>query len=405
MNMCDMAIIGAGPYGLAATAHLRAAGVDVRVFGQTMSSWELNMPVGMRLRSPWRASSIADPHHALTLDCYQATRSERLPRPVPLESFIDYGRWVQRQVAPDLDPRRVTRLQRSTLGFQLQLGDGDVVQARRVGVAVGITRFGWRPPHFAGLPSDLASHASQHTDLARFAGRRVLVVGGGQSALESAALLHEAGADVEVVARAPQIRWLRRIDQRTSMLDRQLDRCLRAPSEVGPYGLSWIVEFPDLFRRLPWAVQQRVARVSILPAGAGWLVPRLDRVPITTGRSVLSAAASGACVRLTLSDGSERRVEHVLLATGYRLDVRQYPFLAPDLVGSLRQVGGYPRLTDGLESSVPGLHFLGAIAAGTFGPLMRFVAGTKYAAPALTHRLRGQRVARVPGEQACPSVV
>ena len=405
MNMCDMAIIGAGPYGLAATAHLRAAGVDVRVFGETMSSWERNMPVGMRLRSPWRASSIADPHRALTLDCYEAGCSGRLPRPVPLESFVAYGRWVQRRVAPDLDPRSVTRLQRSTVGFQLELSDGEVVQARRVGVAVGITRFAWRPPQFDGLPPDLVAHASQHIDLARFAGRRVLVVGGGQSALESAALLHEVGADVEVVARAPHIRWLRGIDQRTSLLDRQLDRCLRAPSEVGPYGLSWIVEFPGLFRRLPRTVQQRIARVSILPAGAGWLVPRLERVPITNGRTILSATVSGASVRLALSDGTERWVEHVLLGTGYRLDVAQYPFLAPDLVGSLRRVGGYPRLSDGLESSVPGLHFMGAIAAGAFGPLMRFVAGTKYAAPALTQRLRGQRVALVPEEQACPSVV
>src|ERR1700737_1661972 len=137
MSMCDMAIIGAGPYGLAATAHLRAVGVDVRVFGQTMSSWQRNMPVGMRLRSPWRASSISDPHQALTLDCYEATCARPLPRPVPLDSFVEYGRWVQRQVAPDLDPRGVTRLQRSTLGFQLVLGDGEVVQARQVGVAVG----------------------------------------------------------------------------------------------------------------------------------------------------------------------------------------------------------------------------------------------------------------------------
>ncbi|MDQ6670663.1 MAG: FAD-dependent oxidoreductase [Chloroflexota bacterium] len=399
----DNVIIGAGPYGLAATAHLRAAGVQVRVFGQAMSSWERYMPVGMWLRSAWRASNIADPHHALTLDRYQAECGTRLRRPVPVESFIDYGRWVQRQIAPDLDQRSVTRLQRSAVGFQLVLEDGETVDAQRVVVAAGIAPFAWRPPHLAWLPPWLVSHASDHPDLGQFGGRRVLVLGGGQSALESAALLHEAGAQVEVVTRASRIRWLRGSDQARSLVDRQLDRWLRAPSEVGPYGLSWVVELPDLFRRLPRHVQQRIARVSILPAGAAWLIRRLVGVPITTGRTILSAAPDGGRLLLTLSDGSERCVDHLLLGTGYSVDVGRYPFLAPELTRSLRRVGGYPQLADGLESSVPGLHFLGAAAAGTFGPLMRFVAGTKYAAPALTRRLASERVAPAWEERLCSS--
>jgi hypothetical protein len=59
------------------------------------------------------------------------------------------------------------------------------------------------------------------------------------------------------------------------------------------------------------------------------------------------------------------------------------------LVRSLRLVDGYPVLTAGFEASLPGLHFVGASAARSFGPLMRFVAGTGYAARALTRGIVG----------------
>ena len=162
------------------------------------------------------------------------------------------------------------------------------------------------------------------------------------------------------------------------------------PSDVGPPGLNWIVDTPDLFRRLPSAIHSRIARRAIRPAGAGWLRPRMNGVRITTGRVINSANLVGQRVQLKLDDGTERCVEHVLLATGYHVDISRCAFLAPHLLRSLRLVDGYPELSAGFEASLPGLHFLGASAAGTFGPLMRFVAGTKYAASALTHSILGQ---------------
>ena len=98
---CDVAIIGAGPYGLAAAAHLHAAnGLDIRVFGDPMSFWHEQMPRGMVLRSPYVASNIADPERELTLDGYQELTKQQLPRPVALEQFVDYGRWFQDQALP-----------------------------------------------------------------------------------------------------------------------------------------------------------------------------------------------------------------------------------------------------------------------------------------------------------------
>ncbi len=203
----DVVIIGAGPYGLSAAAHLKAlGGLTVRVFGETMEFWRQNMPAGMFLRSPWSATHIADPNGTLSLDAYTAARKKQLSKPIPLDDFIDYGEWFQGQAAPDLDRRKIRKVESEPKGFRLTTSDGEVINTKRVVVATGIAPFAWRPPEFEGLPKSLVSHACDHSDLSRFKGKHVAVVGAGQSALESAALLHEAGADVEIIIRNPQIR-------------------------------------------------------------------------------------------------------------------------------------------------------------------------------------------------------
>jgi FAD-dependent urate hydroxylase len=400
---CQVAIVGAGPYGLAAAAHLHSANVDVHVFGEAMEFWERQMPAGMLLRSYWEGSHISDPGGDFTLDRYQQAQGAQLPRPVRREDFISYGRWFQRQAVPDLDGRRVARIEGSSKCFRIMLEDGESVRAQRVVIATGIASFASRPCQFDSLPPTLASHSSQHCDFGRFEGQRVVVVGGGQSALESAALLHEWGAAVEVVVRAPRLHWLRYGTPLHTWLHAQanpLRRILYPPSDIGPPGLNWIVDTPAFFKRLPLAVRTRFERRAIRPAGAGWLPPRMNGVRITTGRVIISADAVGQEVRLKLDDGSERCVNHALLATGYRVDISRCAFLAPDLLRSLRLADGYPELTADFEASLPGLHFLGASAAGTFGPLMRFVAGTKYAASALTRCILGRATSPAKGEVA-----
>jgi len=166
-----------------------------------------------------------------------------------------------------------------------------------------------------------------------------------------------------------------------------------APAEVGPAGLSRLVALPGWYRRLPRSLQDRFAARSLRPAGAAWLIPRLRDVPIKGGVVVTGAKRMDGVVRLTLSDGSERCVDHVLLATGFRVDIGRYAFLPENLLRAVNRVDGYPRLSHGFESTLPGLYFLGAPAAWSFGPLMRFVAGTAWAAQALARGI--ERRARV----------
>lgn len=393
MTTTDVTILGAGPYGLAAAAHLRRIkGLDVRVFGEPMSFWERHMPTGMILRSNWTATHIADPDRSLTLEAYRAASGNHLSAPVPLDRFVQYGQWYQRQAVPDLDRRSIVRIESSPNGFRVTLEDGEVVNSRRVVIAGGIGSFAWRPPEFASLPSSLVSHASEHRDLGRFSGQRVLVVGSGQSALESAALLHESGANVEVVGRSHRIHWLQ--GWASMALHHRLGSAIRstlyAPTDVGPAVISQLMARPDLLRRLPRAVQTKLRKRSVRPAGARWLVQRLQEVPIRLGRAVTSVALVGDQVKVRTDDGSERTVDHVLLGTGYRVDISKYKFLAPELLQSIRALNGYPVLQDGLETSVEGLHILGAPAAWSFGPLMQFVSGTHYASRSLARRIAGR---------------
>jgi hypothetical protein len=380
----DVAVIGAGPYGLAAAAHLRRAGVDVRVLGQPMSFWQ-SMPAGLLLRSNWTATCIAEHQGELSLDSFCAATRARFDRPVPLDRFIDYGMWVQQQVAPDVDRRLVQLLEAGPGGFRLTLAGGAVLSARRVVVAAGIEPFARRPAVAAGLPSGLASHTGDHRDLRRFRGARVLVVGGGQSALEYAALLHESGAHAEVAVRREQLHWLHG-GKYQRMLGRYA-RLVYAPTDVGPLGLSRLVAVPDLFRRLPRGAQDPLAHRSIRPAGAAWLPPRLADVPIRLGRTVAAAAPRDGQLHLTFADGDTQTVDHLLFGTGYQVDIARYPFLAATLTARIRRAGGYPVLGPGMESSVPGLHFVGAPAAWSFGPIMRFVSGGWYSGRALARTI------------------
>jgi predicted ATP-grasp superfamily ATP-dependent carboligase len=378
----EVAVIGAGPYGLATAAHLRHAGVPVRKFGGVLEFWREQMPEGMRLRSRKRSTHISDPERKLTIDDYVAATGRTVTTPsLMLDEFLDYGAWFQQQAVPDVDPRKVRVLDRHDGAFRLELEDGERVTVDRVVVAAGLFPFGRRPEPFRSLPPALVSHSADVRDLSRFAERKVLVVGGGQSALESAALLHEAGSEVDVLVREPFVRWLSEGAWRHRV--QPVKGLLYAPPDVGPALVSHLVARPGLYRRMSRERQDALAIRSVRPAGAGWLRPRLAEVRIRPGVEVAETRRHGDDVRLRLGDGGEQTVDHVLLATGYRVDLSNYRFLPPGLTGAIACVGGYPVLSDAFETSVPGLHVLGAPAAWSFGPLMRFVAGSGFAARSL----------------------
>jgi len=376
------AVIGAGPYGLSVAAHLLARDVPTQVFGEPLESWQA-MPARMELKSVWSASSLSDPDGAYSLDRFCRATGSTPTEPIPLAFFIRYAEWFQEHAVPKVE--RVTvdcvRLERG--GFQLALSDGRRVGAARVVVAVGVRQFAFVPEFARGLPEQLASHSGEHVDFSRFRGCRVAVVGAGQSALESAAILNDEGAHVEVIARGP-IHWINRTLYHRGGLMRTL---LYPPTDVGPPGLNWLCGAPLFMRRLPVGVRTRIETRAVRPAGAGWLRPRVEgKVPLTAFTEVLEATPGAGGLRLRLSDGTSREVDHLLLGTGYRPDVGRLEFVDPSVGEKLHRRDGFPLLDEWFESSVPGLHFVGGLAGRTFGPICRFVAGAHISAQRVARR-------------------
>lgn len=385
---CQIAIIGAGPYGLAAAAHLRSAGVRALVFGETMSFWRKHMPKGMLMRSPWRGNHIADPERRLTLDEFARQTGARATDPMPLETFVRYGEWVQRQAAPDLVTRKVASLAPSGAGFCLTLEDGEIIHSGRVVVATGLARQEVRPKLFGNLPPGMVSHSSEHTGLERFRGMRVAVIGRGQNACEICVLLHEAGADVEMISRGG-IDWTGSETPggggglRGAML-----RHLRPPSPIGPFPLNWLIQEPGVYRRMPEFARATVSNLSLRPSAAAWLRPRTQGIRMSFGRSVASVRLTGRAAQLQLDNGASSEADHVVLATGYHSDISRSGILTADVLNQVKQEDGSPLLNRDSESSLRGLHFVGSAAIHTFGPIMRSVYGAGHAARALTRAAR-----------------
>jgi hypothetical protein len=388
---CEVAIIGAGPYGLSAASHLKAMGMNIRAFGRPMDFWASKMPAGMLLRSPRVASNISDPVREFSLEAYEKSAGIQPKAPLPLATFVDYGRWFQRQLGLTHDEREVRSVTRTKNGFRVELEDGEAFQCQRVVVATGIGPFQRIPKLFASLDALQVSHCYEGCDVQNFRGKRVAVIGAGQSALESAAILHEAGAKVEVIARNSALKWigghawLHHLGPISAML--------YSSHDVGPAGISRLVASPNVVRHIPLRLRDRIRIRAVRPAGSPWLPDRLKDVTLTTGRQVTEAKSAGQTVEMKLDDGSSRSVDHVLLGTGYSVDISKYRFLAPQLIEEIDLMDGYPRLRAGFGSSVPGLHFIGATAARSFGPLLYFVAGTEFASRELAAHLVPNRVA------------
>jgi hypothetical protein len=389
----NVVVIGAGPNGLSAASHLSNLGIERRVFGRIMDSWRSNMPSGMFLKSEPYGSDLCSPESGYLLGDYCRAVGEEFHNrvvPVSIERFISYGSWFADQLVPDVEDLDVTSLSRRGNGFEVRTGDGQTITSARVVVCPGVIPFAHLPPELEGLPADLVSHTSAQSDLRRFKDKEILVIGGGQSALETAALLNEVGAHPKLVMRQDWgVFWL----DPNPWSPSRIERLRRPVVRLCEGWFCWRYErLADLFRYLPESSRLNRGLNVLGPAGAWWLRDRVEgKVPILLGHSIVATETKDDRIRLLLKgpDGqSSLDADHVIAGTGYRLDLERLGFLDPSLRQELRLIGGAPALGRGLESSIPGLFFTGALAAPSFGPGMRFVSGTHIAIPRLTRRIR-----------------
>ena len=407
--MYDLLVVGAGPYGLSIASHAAAAGLNLRVFGRPMASWRDHMPGGMFLKSePW-ASNLSDPAARWRLDVYCEGQgvAARHGEPIPVEMFAEYGLWFARNAVPEVDERTVTRVAPCPGGFEAVTDDGQVLHARTVALAVGVMPFVEIPSALRGLDVSLVSHSSHHSDLARFRGKDVTVIGGGQAALETAALLAEQGTRVRVLARADGLCW----NDVPPPWVRPWWQSARSPhSGLGCGWRNWFyAERPGLFHRLPERTRAGIAASALGPAGAWWVRERVESgVEVLLGHEVTAARAVSGGLRLEALDrgvGSLRTLEteHVIAATGFTATRERLSLLSDDLRTGLAAVAdGSPEAGRDFESSHPGLFLAGLVTAAGYGPAMRFVHGATYTAGALVRGVR-RRLRTSPAGGAIPA--
>ncbi|SIT43758.1 FAD-dependent pyridine nucleotide-disulphide oxidoreductase [Paraburkholderia ribeironis] len=391
-NHVDIAIVGAGPFGLSIAAHLRGSGRSFRIFGNPMQSWRTQMPKGMQLKSAGFSSTICDPGRVFTLRHF--CREQGIPYhdvglPVRLDTFSAYGLAFQQRFVPELEDVRVDMLEQSPKGFALRLDNGEALTARKVVLAVGVDYFRHIPESLIHLPTDRISHSAEHHVLDRFHGQHVTVLGAGASAFDLGVLLREAGATALVIARRPAVKF-----NPDEPLKRGLrESVLRPMSGVGPGWKQRICTdvMPRIYRYLPDDTRVRTVKEFLGPSVGWFMRERAMSVPLLLGQEIDQAEFVNDRIQLQLrsTDGKRQSVvtDHVIAATGYRNDVRRLSFLSPVIVGKLQLLEQSPRLSAYFESSVGGLYFTGPISATSFGPVMRFAYGVEFTAPRIVRHL------------------
>ena len=363
-------IIGAGPFGLAMAAEAGELGIPHVLVGEPMSFWRRHMPAGMLLRSAcdWHF----DPSGSATLARFLETRGQTPSEvePLALDLYLEYADWFAETKGIRVRPARVVRLDQRDRGLVAALDDGTTMTTERVLLALGYAPFAHVPDELSALvPAERSSHSCDFVAPDRYAGQRILVVGGRQSALESAALLAEAGASAVHVCHRHETPVFARSDW--SWIEPTLDR---------------IENEPDWYRRLSEAERDALndrfmaeGRLKLEP----WLGPRLDRreIILRPRTRIVGCERRGDDLLVRLDAGDRFAVDHVLYATGYRVDLRRVGFLgAGNLLPRIERRDGFPLLDGSLQSTLPGLFLTSLPATRDFGLFFGFTVAVRASA-------------------------
>jgi thioredoxin reductase len=383
VSHAETVIIGAGPYGLSLAAHLAAKNISHRIFGRPMQFWSQIANAGDEryLKSFCFGTDIATPERGSSFADYSRPRGLETFEPCSIKDFSDYGLWFQQRNVDWVETVDVVRVAPHDKKFVVQLENGEVIIASNVVIATGLTGFANIPSEVSSLAADRVYHTSAIERFADFKGYDIAVIGAGQSALEAAALLREAGARPQLIVRESSISWMSRLSPRRTFWQQ-----IRSPiSNLGTGPKSWLLtKMPGGMHVVPTILRTRLVKAHLPPEGAWWLRHRVEhQMPVHCETKVIHARRIGSRTALTLSNAKDRTerdliVDFVVAGTGYDVDVDRLNFLDRGIRRAVERIKKAPKLNARFESSLPGLYFIGPAAAMSFGPLFRFVAGTAY---------------------------
>jgi FAD-dependent urate hydroxylase len=361
MGDTGLLVIGAGPYAYSAAAYARERGIDTRIVGRPMGFWRDQMPVDMYLRSGRDWSLDADGEHSFEAYFEERGLAPEDHDPIPIGVFLDHTDWFAEQKGLGVEEIFVDALTEADGHFSAAMSDGSTITAEKVLAVPGIAHFAQRPEWYDALPGDGRSHTSELVAFDDLADARVAVIGGRQSAYEWAALLCDHGAErVDVVHRHATPAF-----ERVSW------------AFVDPY-VEQTLTHRGWWRSLAPEQQQAIAR-EFWQVGRltleHWLVPRL-RPEVVRSHPLTEVVQvdAGDVVRLTLSDGEVLEVDHVTCASGYRSDLAAVPYLQ-GVLDRVAVTDGFPDLSPGFETTLPGLFVTGFASTRDFGPFYGFTKG------------------------------
>jgi FAD-dependent urate hydroxylase len=356
--MLDVIIIGSGPFGISLGAHAVASNLQYKLFGYPMDFWKNQMPQDMFIRTPHEFVSFSDPKDELTIQQYSEETGTQLATPLPRPIFVDYANWFAQRAGIEFTTQLITKVEHKDGHYEVTSDNGKIYTTKNVIVATGVEHYKYLPDFLIEFPSNLVTHTSGYTSFSQFKGKKVVVLGSGQSAWEAAGLLHREGADVELVYRKSGPNYAG---------SRENEIALRDVGDV-------FYNLPLQEKKQGWGQSAGSVAHFLKPYVEG-IVPQNSGVAIDKMEQVNEDE-----IRLTLSDGSEKIANHIIAATGFHINVDKVPFFNSELLSDIVREEEYvqfPKLNEFFESSVPGLYFAGPLSSHSHGPTFRFILGLR----------------------------
>jgi cation diffusion facilitator CzcD-associated flavoprotein CzcO len=377
-NQIPLLIIGAGPFGLAMSAHAKHLGIDHIVVGKTMEFWKENMPEGMLLRSDCHWHLDPENEHTINkfLELNGLTYND--VEPLSVQFYLSYVQWFIEKKQIEVLETYVQKLDEDADGFTAYLDNGTTIHAKFVVIAMGLQYFQFVPVALMkDLPQSSYTHSSDFVDMKSMKNKRVLILGGRQSAFEWAALLNEAGA-------------------KTVYLSYRHDTPQFTQSDwawVNPM-VDHIAEEPSWFRKLSLQEQENISkrlwaegRLKLEP----WLAKRIKKENI----KLLPSTRLLSCVRIESGElkimfdkAPNITADHIILATGFKVNIHNLPFLAAgNILSKLSINNDHPAIDEYFQTNIPGLFITSMAASQDFGPFFGFTIAVRTSAKLIGKRI------------------